>query len=317
MSKNIKKICLILAGVLLVVIWWTIFTSTSPEVFANPPDFNNNFANYMLGNKWSEKTETVWDLGWIGVNKNNSLDDNIKQMFYPSNTWQWGRIRDIVKLLGLVVFVVMIVVQWFQYVINADDASKISWVHSNFSYIFLWGIIFFTATWILGIGLNIAWTGWSSELMKNIDQRLMFQIFSWLRAWAFFTAIVLLIYTGWKMMSAMDSEEKFKAWKQGILNILIPLVLIKIIDYIYYIAQTPDFQSKATTLIIEISKVLWYILGAFFTVMIIYYWFRLMFGGTKEQLEKVKSIIVAVFLWSLVVFMFLLIVYQIAQEFIS
>jgi hypothetical protein len=57
-------------------------------------------------------------------------------------------------------------------------------------------------------------------------------------------------------MVAMDNEDKIKEGKNGILNIIISLLIIKIIDYIYYVAQTPDFRSKATELIVEISKVL-------------------------------------------------------------
>jgi hypothetical protein len=43
-------------------------------------------------------------------------------------------------------------------------------------------------------------------------------------------------------MSAMDDDSKLKAGKQGILNIIISLIVIKVIDYTYYIAQTPDFK---------------------------------------------------------------------------
>jgi hypothetical protein len=65
------------------------------------------------------------------------------------------------------------------------------------------------------------------------------------------------------------------------------------------------------------SKVLWYILWGFFTISLIYYGFALMFGGwSDESLKKVKSVITAVFLWTLVLFIFLLIIYQISQEFI-
>ena len=92
--------------------------------------------------------------------------------------------------------------------------------------------------------------------MNKLDQSLMFQIFSGLRALAFFIAIILLIFTGWKVMVAMDQESKYKAATKGILNIIIPLTIIKIIDYIYYIAQTPDLKSKATELIVEVSKAL-------------------------------------------------------------
>jgi hypothetical protein len=58
------------------------------------------------------------------------------------------------------------------------------------------------------------------------------------------------------MISAMDDEEKVKKMRQGIINIIIVLISIKIIDYIYFIAQAPNFKSKATELIVEVSKVM-------------------------------------------------------------
>ena len=57
-------------------------------------------------------------------------------------------------------------------------------------------------------------------------------------------------------MVSMDDEEKLTAGRQGILNILIALIIIKLIDYVYFIAQTPDLKTKATELIVEASKVL-------------------------------------------------------------
>jgi len=46
------------------------------------------------------------------------------------------------------------------------------------------------------------------------------------------------------MMGAMDKEDKVKAAKTGILNVIIALVFIKIVDLIYFIAQEPDFTSQ-------------------------------------------------------------------------
>lgn len=291
-------------------IWWW-------EVYANPPSFEVDYKSYLMGEKGSNKSETLRDMSKIGIDKNKSLKDNIKNIFYPDVDGQGGRLWDIIKVLWLIVFIVMIVVQWFKYVMSADVENKAKDLHRNFMYIFLGWLIFFSSTWILWIGLHIWWDGWSAELMNKIDQSLMFQIFSWLRALAFFIAIILLIFTWWKIMVAMDQEDKFKAWTQGIFNIIIPLIIIKIIDYIYYIAQSPDLKSKATILIIEVSKALGYILWWFFTLMIIYYGFRLMFGGSDDHLKKVKNIIVWVFLGSLVIFIFFLIIYQIAQEFVG
>ena len=316
---NIKKL------IIWLTIWlWIIFISIfdgyeKPNILANAPSFEKNYVDYLTNKKWDNPNwnETVRDLSVIGVDKNVSLMENIKNIFYPDSSGQWWKLRDIIKILGLIIFVVMLVVQWLQYTMQADDENKVWWFHINFAWIFLWGIIFFWATWILWIWLNIWWDWWSQELINKLDNSILFQIFSWLRAWAFFVAIILLWFTWWKIMVALDNEEKIKAWRQWILNIVVSLIIIKVIDYIYFIAQTPDFKSRATELIVEVSKVLWYILWWFFTISLIYYWFRLMFSNWNDEwLQKVKSVITAVFLWSLVLFIFFLIIYQITQEFV-
>lgn len=290
-----------------------------PNTFANAPSFEANYVDYLTNKKWdnSHWNESVWDLSLIWIDKNMSLIDNVKNIFYPDASGQWGKLWDIMKVLWMLIFILMLVVQWIQYTIQADDESKVWWFHINFAWIILWGIIFFWATWILWIWLNIWWDGWSQELINKLDNSIMFQIFSWLRAGAFFVAIVLLWYTGWKIMLALDSAEKVKAGRQWILNIIISLIIIKVIDYIYFIAQTPDFKSKATELIVEASKVLWYMLWGFFTISIIYYGFRLMFSNWNDAvLQKIKNVITAVFLGSLVLFLFFLIIYQVTQEFV-
>jgi hypothetical protein len=45
-----------------------------------------------------------------------------------------------------------------------------------------------------------------------------------------------------------------------VLNVVIALVLIKVIDYIFYIAQQPDLATKASGLIINVAIVLGWIL---------------------------------------------------------
>lgn len=62
-------------------------------------------------------------------------------------------------------------------------------------------------------------------------------------------------------MSAMDAEDKFSEGTRGIRNVVIALVLMKVIDYIYFIAQSPSFKNEATELIVTVSKTLGYVLG--------------------------------------------------------
>jgi len=76
------------------------------------------------------------------------------------------------------------------------------------------------------------------------------------KAAAFFIAIVLMVVYGFKIMAAMDKEDKLASAKRGITTVLITLVFIKIIDYVFFIAATPEFGERAGDLIIEIATVL-------------------------------------------------------------
>lgn len=56
-------------------------------------------------------------------------------------------------------------------------------------------------------------------------------------------------------MAALDEESKVDTAKRGLLNVVVALVLIKIIDYVFYIASTPSFTESASQLIIQIAKI--------------------------------------------------------------
>lgn len=315
---NFKKIIFWLTTIVRILFWMFVFETTVWTASANAPSFENDYVSYLTTNKaeWTNWNERLWDMSTIGIDKNISIMENIKNIFYPDLSGQGGRLWDIIKILWLIVFIGMFVAQGLQYAMQADEESKIEWMHMKFLYIIIGWLFFFWATWLLGSALSDSSTGWSAEFLNRVDKWIIFQVFSGLRAWAFFIAIILMWVTGWRIMVSMDDEEKLTAGRQGILNILIALIIIKLIDYVYFIAQTPDLKTKATELIVEASKVLWYILWGFFTISLIYYGFRLMFSnGNEEGLEKIKNIITAVFLGSLVIFIFFLIVYQITQEF--
>jgi len=77
-----------------------------------------------------------------------------------------------------------------------------------------------------------------------------------LKGLAFFVAIVFLVIYGYRIMAATDEEEKLKTAKTGILNIIIALVAIKVVDYLYYIAQAQSFATDAANLILQVATVL-------------------------------------------------------------
>lgn len=115
----------------------------SLPVFANPPTFEQNFIKPLTQtNQEQYGNETLRDRTQLGIDKNKSIQDNIKALFYP-DAGQGGKLRDIIKVIGLIVFVLCIVRQGFQYILQADDESKVTGYHINIAYIFLWALIFF------------------------------------------------------------------------------------------------------------------------------------------------------------------------------
>lgn len=118
------------------------------------------------------------------------------------------------------------------------------------------------------------------------------------------------------MMSSMDKEDKIKSARTGVLNIVIALVFIKLIDYIFYIAQVPTFAVQAKEMIINVAIVLGYICGAAFVAAIFYAGFLFMTaGGSEDSIKKAKAAITNIVIASVVIFMFLLIIFQIFNEF--
>jgi hypothetical protein len=92
--------------------------------------------------------------------------------------------------------------------------------------------------------------------------------------------------------------------------------MIKVIDYIFYIAQTPAFGAKAADMIINVAVVLGWVLGSLFVLALFYAGYLLITSSGKEDaMKKAKSVIINIFVITVVVFLFLLLVYQIFNEF--
>ena len=83
----------------------------------------------------------------------------------------------------------------------------------------------------------------------------MFQVLGFLKAFAFFYAIVMTIRYGIQFMKALEKEDQIKTAKKGITNVLMALIFIKVIDFIYFIAQSGQFVSKAKNFMLNIARV--------------------------------------------------------------
>ena len=117
-------------------------------------------------------------------------------------------------------------------------------------------------------------------------------------------------------MASADKSDKVKAWLKWLLNVIVALVIIKLIDYVYYIAQLPDLVNQTTELIIEIAKIVWFIIWALMVIMLFYAGFLFITDQwSTEKMKKATNIIVWIVVTALVIFSLLLIIYEIFNEF--
>lgn len=311
---------------ILLALWAFFLQNQAQAAVWVAPSYKNNFSQYLTNWKPDKewRVETVYDM-WIDSSK--SLKQNIRCLFYPNSykvpgcdsSSAWGKVWDIARYLWFGVLVIYLVMVWFNLLINWWDSEKVKTSLKSLIYILYWSILFFWSTWILGSVLWVETLQWTEGMVEAIQwwpDSLFFKIISTLKALAFFVAIIMVVVSWFKIMAASDQSDKTKTAVRWIINVVVALVMIKIIDYVYYIAQLPTFTTQATDFIIEAAKILWFILWAMLVLMIFYSGFLFLTDQwSSENMKKAKNIIIWVVLWWFVVFMLLLIMYQIFAEF--
>lgn len=290
--------------------------------YAGPaPTFEHNFADYLTNGAPDEfgRVETVFN---ICIDPEASLMDNIRRLFYPNpiafpgcSSSKGGLLRDVIRVLWGAVLFIFLIRNGITFVLNAGEEEKLSTAKSSILYILYGAILFFGSTWILS-AINIGNMSGTAEFSQNLQNNVLFQALAIFKTTAFFAAIIMIIVYGFRFMAAHEEEEKIETAKSGLLNVVIALVLIKIIDYVFYIASTPSFTASASEFIIQIAKIMWRLLWWAIMASIIYTWFLLISSaGDEERVSKAKNLILTIFLVGVVIFLFLLIIYQVFKEF--
>ena len=305
---------------ILAIVLWFVCTSFAS---AKAPSFDNNFAKYLTDSTPDQygRVETVFN---ICIDRSKSLMENVRNLFYPNplvrsicggQTSAGGQLRELIRVIGLGIMFVFVILAGVNFIMDA----KTDWPKKaaiSLLYISYWAFMIFGVTWLLGVVLNVDALRWSVDLVDKVQNNLFLQILGLFKVLAFFVAILMIVVYGFQMMAAMDKEDKVKAARTGIVNVIISLVFIKIIDYVFYIAQLSDFAKRASDMIIDIAKILRYFVGFAFIVAIFYAWFLLFTSwGKEDAFKKTKSILINIFLVSLVIFLFLLLIYQIFNQF--
>ena len=139
-----------------------------------------------------------------------------------------------------------------------------------------------------------------------------------LRALAYFWAILMIIFFGYKIIAAMDKEDKIANARRGALNVLLALAFIAVIEFIYGAASRSEFKTQIGEFLVRVATVLGWIFGASIVLMIIYAGVLLITSqGNEEAYEKAKTILKVIFVLLLTIALFMLLFYQFFGELVN
>jgi hypothetical protein len=281
-------------------------------VFAgsNIPRFDSNFAN-----KLKKGDERVYDPSALGVDSTKSLRENIAAMFYPTGGIEWGRIFDIIRVLAAGFFVGMIMFTGIQFVRFADDPKKIESARNSLIYVWYGGFLIFWSAYLVWL-MEFNNSDGSAWLVTNLQNNILVNIITFIKGIVFFFAIIMIFWYAYQIIQAMDAEDKRKKGINGVINVMVALIIIKLLDYVYYIAQQQDFKNRAVDLLVDVSKVVGYILGALMLFFLLYAGFLMVASnGEDTGYKRAVSTLKTIFMVTIVIFLFLMIIYQFVNDF--
>jgi len=296
------------------VIWCASITIAAvPNSLPNPTKdfFENMYTWSRVGGSM------VYDPSSFGITRNTnnpkSLKDNIRDMFYPSAIWK-NALWPILQTVAGIIFFIFVVVIGAKFLLNADEEAELEKNKMSFVYLMYGGFLVFGSMWLLK-QLNVEFSQWWADLVVAVKDRIIFNFISFIKAAAFFVAIILIIYHGLQIIRSYEKEEKLTEARKAVVNVLAVLILIKVIDYVYFIAYDNGFKTKAVDFIIEISKLMWWGIWLLSVVYLIYAGFMLItWQWESDKLKKSTDIIKAIFFAVMIIFLFLLTMYQLFKD---
>ena len=307
-----QKIWFFILG-LIVFLWcWAPFINV---VESAPPkyekDFSSHLENYVLE---SER---------FNVSSSKTLRENIADMFYPrTNKWD-SAIYLVIRDITLWVMILFLVRAWASLLLNKkpEEARK----HlSSLLYIMLWWVFVYGANRLFWEVFNFNgddftstsdWS-WLQWFTNTLIWKVFFLVLSAIKAAAFFIAIIMTAVTGFKVMAAWDWE-KWKKLVKWLVNVVVALLVIKWVDFVYYLAaDSSNFVENASNFIINVAKLFGWLYGVITVIMVIVAWYLYITDGwTWSNFKQASNVLINILLSALVLFGFLLIVYQIFAEF--
>lgn len=283
--------------------------------------FNLNFSFWAPTFSEIQWAATSSDFYNMNVSNMSSLKNNIFNLFYPS--WEWWQIFINFRNIAVWLLLIQFIWVWYQIMYHSDNEWERIKAKKNLMYLGYWIILLFWATWLIWTWIWIDTNRWSELFLQsswqwvfwNLQDNIFFKVLSFFKTAAFFLAIIMIIYYSFSMIRANDKEDQIKSARMWIMNVLIALILIKIIDYLFYIAQSGNFADQASALVLQINKVLWFIIWWLIFLSIIYAWATLLTSQwDEEKWKKARLIVKTVFIVWIVIALFLLIIQQLLTE---
>lgn len=314
-----KKITKYLSYIFFLIATCLLFGSASAQI---APSYDDNFSSYLLSGRADKDGRVANVYNIAEVNPDRDIETNIRCLFYPNayatcgTSIRWGLIWSVFRYIWLGILVLFLAVVGVKFVVQPDKAKD----HlMSLVYILYWAVLFFWATWILWSALNVSaleWTEWLVNAVQWSKDSIWFKIVAFLKALIFFLAIIMMVINGFKAMSSADKADKAQAAIKWIINVVVALVIVKVVDYLYFIAQSSEFVAQATSFIIEAAKIFGFIVWSLLVLMAFYAGFLFIVDGGKwESMKKATKIIIWIVLVASVIFILLLIMYQFFAEF--
>ncbi len=312
---HIKNIAIKLLVNLVMITWLVVLPIT--QISANKAPTVGDFVWGLSG--------AVFDRG--GVSKDKTLIENVAALFYPWGDWSddGNRIYKVIRNLTLWIMIIFIVRTWASLLFNLNKKSEdMMKALRSVVYMIIWWAFVYWASWIFWDVLNFAgdwfrwggtWLWWMADAVTWADW-LFFHILAALKWFAFFLAILMIVVT-WVRVIIAGEKDKWKKLVKGLINVVVALVVIKGIDFIYYMAMDAEsFITNASDFIINAAKLFWYGYWIVIVIMVFVAWYLYLTDwGSWNGFKKACNILVNIVLSALVLFSFLFILYQVFAEF--
>lgn len=304
------------------LVWLLVFISLMLPLWSfvnadRPPQYEKEFSSDLTKWNWVLKPSRFW------IDKDKTLRENIVEIFYPRDLGATSHIYEVLRWITLWVMIIFIIIAWASLLLNqkSEDAKK----HlTSLLYILLWWVFIYSANRLFWTVMHFnsdeftpSQTGiWWFTAAMIWEWSVLFVILSAIKAFAFFLAIIMIVITWFKVMAAWEWE-KWKKLVKWLINVMVALLIMKWVDFIYYLAaDSSTFVKNAADFIINVARVFAYIYWIVIVIMVIVSWYLYITDGwSGNNFKKASNILVNILLSALVLFAFLLITYQIFSEF--